>query len=466
MPRPRRRPLLNRLFVVACCALLWGAAVARGDSGIDDPVPVHSSIDDPALRTRKTVLPNGLTVLTLDDHTTPVVSFQMWVGVGSRDESRYTGLAHLFEHMMFKGSTNIAPEEHARLVQARGGRLNAFTSRDFTVYFEDVPSESLPLVIELEAERVSNLDISQQTLDSEREVVLEERRMRTEDSPDGQAIEALLGLTFKAHPYRWPVIGWRSDVEQATVEAARRFFDHYYVPDNIVVAIVGDFDAEEALAVIRRTFGRLPHAGEIPRNPTLEPEQRGERRVEVHFDVRSPVLAAAWHAPPTGHPDGEALDVASQILSGGRSSRLYRRLVYDEQQALFAQGAYWELRDAGVFYAFAGVRPDARIERVEVETLFFDEIARLRDEPVSAEELEKAKRQLEVGLVNGLATNHALGSRIARDMATFGRIRPLEERLEAIRKVSAHDVQRVARDYLVDDKRSVVHVVAPPEAEG
>jgi zinc protease len=452
----------------AALVLLFAAVAASGVARADDPsagvVDLGSlaNVQDPAERMVKTVLDNGLTVLTLEDHTTPVVSFQMWVQVGSRDEARYTGLAHLFEHMMFKGSQNVGPEEHARLINARGGRLNAFTSRDYTVYFEDVTTETLPLVIELEAERVAHLDISEATLTSEREVVLEERRMRTEDQPDGRAIETLLATTFQAHPYRWPVIGWRSDVENATVEACREFFDAYYVPNNIVLAIAGAFDTEEALATVRRTFGRL-EARTVPRNPTEEPEQEGERRAVVHFDLRSPVLAAAWHAPKTGDPDAEPLDVLSQILSGGRSSRLYRRLVYDEQQALAAQGAYWELSDAGVFYAFATVRPDASIARVE--ELFMAEIDRVKREPVSAAELEKAKRQLEVGLVRGMATSDALASRIGREFSTFGRVRPLAERLGAIQAVTAADVQRVARKYLREEKRTVVYVVAPPAGE-
>jgi zinc protease len=421
------------------------------------------ALEDPADDARVTRFDNGLVVLTLEDHTTPIVSFQMWVKVGSSDESRYTGLAHLFEHMMFKGSERIAPEQHAQLITARGGRLNAFTNRDFTVYFEDVTSESLPLVIDLEHERVAHLDISQETLDSEREVVLEERRMRTEDSPVGRLYEALLATVWTAHPYRWPVIGWRSDVEKATVEVCREFFDTYYSPNNMVIALVGAFDTESALAQLRRTFGELPPASEIPRNPTEEPTQDGERRSIVYFDLNSPILAAAWHAPPTGDPDGEALDVLSEILSDGRSSRLYRSLIYEEQQALSASGSYWELADAGVFLAHAGVRPDASIDRVEA--LFFAEIERVKREPVSEAELEKAKRQLEVSLVNGLATNHALASRIARDYATFGRIRPLQERLERIQAVTAQDVQRVARSYLVDEQRSVLHVVAPEPAE-
>jgi predicted Zn-dependent peptidase len=422
------------------------------------------ALDDPALRARTHVLENGLRVLTLEDPTTPVVSFQMWVLVGSKDEARVTGLAHLFEHMMFKGSKRIGPEEHARLVQARGGRLNAFTSHDFTVYHSDVPAEALPLVIDLEAERLANLDVSEATLASEREVVLEERRLRTEDQPTGRAFEALFALAFQAHPYRWPVIGWRSDIESATVEECREFFRSYYAPNNVLISIAGDFGADAALDRVRRAFGRIPAAPVIPRNPTREPEQRGERRAVVGFpDLSGPLLAAAWHAPASGHPDAEALDVASEILSGGRSSRLYRRLVYEEAAALAAEGAYWELAASGVFYAFASARPGVPVARVEA--LLMGEIARLREEPVQERELEKAKRQLEVALVNGLETNHALAARIAQETALFGRVRPLAERLAAIQAVGANDVRRVARAYLSDRSRSVVHVVPPSAGE-
>jgi predicted Zn-dependent peptidase len=418
------------------------------------------AIDDIAEGVQKTVLDNGLTALLLEDHSTPVVSFQVWVQVGSRDESFYTGIAHLFEHMMFKGSRNIQPEEHARLVEGRGGNINAFTSRDMTVYFEDVTAESLPLVIDLEAERFAYLDISEHTLKSERQVVLEERRMRVEDSPDGLGIEALTSLTWTAHPYRWPVIGWRSDIEAVTVDACRRFFDTYYAPNNIVIVVVGDFEAAPTLARIKRTFGRLKPAETIPRNPTREPAQRGERRATVFFDVHSPLVVAAWHAPAAGHEDAAPLDVASEILSAGRSGRLYRRLVYDTQVAQYAQGQYWELQDAGLFYAIAGVRPGASIDAVEHQ--LFEEIDRIGKSGVSDQEVSKAKRQLEVALVSGLGTAHAVASRIGNDVVTFGRIRSLDERLAAIEAVTPDDVRRVARKYFVDDKRNVVRVVSPP----
>jgi zinc protease len=451
---PLRR-LLAPYLVPLVLVLLQQLVAVRAEAGVE--------IDDPAERVERTVLANGLTVLTLEDRVTPVVSFQMWTHAGSSDESRFTGIAHLFEHMMFKGSENVGPEEHARLIESRGGRINAFTSRDVTVYHEDVTSESLPLVIDLEAERLANLDIGQRTLDSERQVVLEERRLRSEDSPHGRAFEALAALTWQAHSYRWPVIGWRSDVEQVSVDACREFFSSYYVPSNVVLAIVGDFDTRATLQHIKRAFGRLEGRRDIPRNLTREPEQRGERRATIHFDLRSPVLAAAWHAPAAGHADAPALDAASQILSAGRSSRLYRSLVYEQQLALFAEGAYWELEEAGLFYAFVGVRPDADID--QAEQLFYSEIERVARDSVSPGELEKAKRQLEVSLVNGLATAHALASRIGRDTVTFGRIRPLRERLDAIAAVTREDVQRVVRSYLVPERRSVVHVIPRPVPE-
>lgn len=444
--------VLLALAVLAPCAAADGSASGEG---------VARAIEDPAARMRKTVLDNGLTVLTLEDHGTPVVSFQAWVKVGSVDETRFTGLAHLFEHMMFKGSKNLAEERHARLIEARGGRVNAFTSRDVTVYFEDVTSDTLPLVIELEAERFAHLDITEATLIDEREVVIEERRLRTEDNPNGRAFEALAALVWRSNTYRRPVIGWREDLEQLTVAACREFFDTFYAANNVVLSIVGDFDSEQTLAHVREAFGSLRRADEIPRVPFRKPAQRGERREVVEFEVQSPILLAAWHAPATGHADGEALDVASQILSAGRSSRLYRALVHEAEIALYADGGYWELQNAGLFFASAAARPGSSIEKVE--ELFMLEIKRIREEGVTAEEVAKAKRQLEVDLVNGLATAQALASRIARETLSFGRVRSLQERLDANQAVTAADVQRVMQTYLRPDQLSVVHVVSPPE---
>jgi zinc protease len=450
-------------LATACLAMV-GVFVA---SGIFAPAPAVAadapSLKDPAEGLFETKLPNGLRVVLLEDHRTPVVAVQIWVDAGSADESFHTGIAHLFEHMMFKGSANIDEEVHAQLINERGGRINAYTSRDVTVYHEDVTSESLPLVIDLEAERFLNLDISQSTLDSEREVVLEERRLRTEDSPDGRGFEALAALVWQAHPYRWPTIGWRSDVEQVTVEACQAFFDTYYAANNLTVVIVGDFQTEPTLAHINRAFGRLPTAESIPRNPTTVVEQKGARRAEVFFEAKIPLLFAGWHTPPSGHADAEALDIASQVLSGGRSSRLYRSLVYEKEKALYAYGSYWEFSDAGMFYASAGARPDASLD--EVEQLFMEEIDRVAREGVTQEEVDRAKRQMEVGLINRFSTNHALASRIGREIVGFGRVRSLSERVEAIRAVTPEDVQRVVKKYLRPEASSVIRVISPPEPE-
>ena len=434
-------------------AFAWGALAA-------DAAP----FEDPAAHTRVTTLDNGLTILTLEDHTTPVVSFQIWVRVGSGDEARFTGLAHLFEHMMFRGSAHLGKEQHSRLIEERGGEINAYTTRDETVYFTDITPEHLPLVVALEAERLTNLDVSEASLADERQVVIEERRFRTEDNPEGRLFEALMALTFQAHPYRVPTIGWKSDLEKMSVAECRHFFEEYYAADNLVVSVAGDFETEPLLALLERKLGGLRRAAHIERNPTEEPEQTGERRAVVHFEVAGPIVAMAWHAPATGHPDAPALDVASEVLSSGRTSRLYRALVYDRPIALGAAGGYWELARAGLFFAWAQVRPGASAD--EAETLLHGEIQRLAREPVSEAELAKAKRALEVGLIVGQGSSNALASRIAREWIAFGRVRPLDERLAAIRAVSAADVKRVAESWLEPTGRSVVQLLPPPEPEG
>ena len=402
---------------------------------------------------------NGLTVLTLEDHTTPVVSLQIWARVGSGDEARFTGLAHLFEHMMFRGSTNLGKEEHSRLIEERGGQINAYTTRDETVYFTDITPEHLPLVIALEAERLANLDVSEASLDDERQVVIEERRWRTENSPEGRMFEALMALTFQAHPYRVPTIGWQSDLEKVSVAECRAFFDEYYAANNLVIAVAGDFETEELLALLRKQLGSLRRAEHIERNPTEEPEQTGERRAVVHFEVAGPIVAMAWHAPGTGHADADALDVASEILSSGRTSRLYRALVYDQPVALGAAGGYWELARAGMFFAYAQVRPGASAD--QAETLLAGEIERLGKEPVTRGRAREGQARARGRADRRAGQQQRVGLAHRAEWVAFGRIRPLDERLAAIRAVTAADVQRVARSWLVPTGRSVVQVLPP-----
>jgi predicted Zn-dependent peptidase len=418
--------------------------------------------DDPALRTRVTKLANGLSVLTLEDHATPAVSLQVWVKVGSGDESRFTGIAHLFEHMMFLGSKNLAalgPEAYTKLVEERGGRINAYTSRDVTVYYEDVAPEHLPLMIALEGERFANLEVTEEALRAERQVVMEERRLRTDDDPEGIAFEALMALTYQAHPYRVPTVGWQSDLEKVSAADCQAFWNTYYAANNLVIAIAGAFDTEQTLALVQRHFGGLRSAAAIPRNPQEEPEQDGERRAVAHFPVQAPIVLAGFPAPATGHPDSDALDVAANVLANGRNSRFYRALVFDAPLALEPQAFYWELQRAGIFIAGATLRPGT--PPAAAEQAIFGEIAKLAAEPPSAAELRRAKRALEVAWIRGQGSAHALASRVAQDYVAYGRIETLDEKLAGIARVTPADVQRVVAQYLAPNKRSVVQVFPP-----
>ncbi|HEY8122789.1 MAG TPA: pitrilysin family protein [Myxococcota bacterium] len=446
------------VFAGLACAL---SASAASDAAGAKP------IDDPALRTQIATLANGLTLLTLEDHATPTVSLQVWVRVGSGDESRFTGIAHLFEHMMFLSSKNLGklgPEAYARIVEARGGRINAYTSRDVTVYFEDVAPEHLPLMIALEGERFANLEVNEEALTAERQVVMEERRLRNENDPDGLAFEALMGLTYQAHPYRVPTVGWQSDLEKVTAADCQAFWDTYYAANNLVVSIAGDFDGAEARALVDKHFGSLRSAASIPRNPQEEPDQDGERRAVEHAPVRAPIVIAGFPAPATGHVDADALDVAAGVLGSGRTSRLYRAMVFDAPLALAPQAFYWELQRAGIFVAGATLRPGVDVPRAEA--VIFSEIARLAQTPPNAEELKRAKRGLEVAWISGQGTAHALASRIAQDYVAYGRIETLEEKLAAIERVTPEDVQRVVRQYLAPNKRSIVQVFPRVREEG
>ncbi len=447
------------MLVLSVLALGGAAHAASPDAG--------ASPDDPALRTKITKLANGLTVLTLEDHATPAVSLQVWVRVGSGDESRFTGIAHLFEHMNFLSSKNLAPlgpEAYTRLVEERGGRINAYTSRDVTVYFEDVAPEHLPLMIALEGERFANLEVTEEALKAERQVVMEERRMRTDNDPDGIAFETALALTYQAHPYRIPTVGWQSDLEKVTAADCQAFWDTYYAANNLVIAIAGDFETEPTLALVEKHFGGLRTAASIPRNPQEEPEQDGERRAIAHFPVQAPILLAAYPAPGTLSPDTDALDVAAGVLAGGRTSRLHRALVDEQRLALEPQAFFWELQRAGVFMAGATLVPGADV--AAAEKVVFAEIARLAADGPSEPELRRAQRALEVQWIRGQGSAHALASRVAQDYVAYGRIESLEEKLSAIRRVTAADVKRVVAQFLAPNKRNVVQVFPPVAQEG
>jgi zinc protease len=334
------------------------------------PWPAVSGATDvrpPKLTYERIELANGLTVLLHQDRSTPIAHVQLWYHVGSKDERPgRTGFAHLFEHMMFKGSKNVEPEQHTSIVSSVGGRANAYTTEDATVYWQTVPSQYLPLVLWMEADRMATLRIDEGTFANEREVVKEERRMRIENQPYGRLNEILFQQAFTVHPYRHPVIGSMQDLEAATIEDVRDFYRTYYVPSNLTIVIAGDFEIPQAKELVERYLARVPPAAKpVPRDIPKEPIPTKEKRVTVTEPWPLPAVVVAHHITYDGHPDGYPLHIVSKVLSDGQSSRIYRKLVYETGLALTAFGGGNIIEHPNLFFTVAIVNPGQSPEAVE-----------------------------------------------------------------------------------------------------
>jgi len=406
-------------------------------------------------------LDNGLRVLLLEDHRSPIVSFQVWYRVGSRDEHRgATGIAHFLEHLMFKGTPARGPKQFARLVEENGGQDNAFTSQDVTSYFVDIAADKIDLVIELEADRMQNLLLDPKEINAEREVVIEERRTRTEDDPSGFLGEEVGSIAFKAHPYGSPIIGWMEDIKRITPAEIRAFYKTYYVPNNAIVVAVGDFRAPAVLEKIQKTFGRIPRAKTPPPVLAIEPMQNGERRVIVKKEAELPVVYMAWHVPNHRANDAPALEVLSTILSGGRASRLYRDLVYQRQLALEAGGDYsYFALDPNLFWFWATPMPGQTSETLEAELA--KHMERLKTEPVTDEELARAKNQIESAFVFQEDSVHRRAALLARFELIGGYVQK-DSFMTKIRAVTAADLTRVAGAWFAPERKSVGVLLPKP----
>ena len=406
-------------------------------------------------------LDNGLRVLLLEDHRSPIVSFQVWYRVGSRDEHRgATGIAHFLEHLMFKGTPARGPKQFARLVEENGGQDNAFTSQDVTSYFVDIAADKIDLVIELEADRMQNLLLDPKEINAEREVVIEERRTRTEDDPSGFLGEEVGSIAFKAHPYGSPIIGWMEDIKRITPAEIRAFYKTYYVPNNAIVVAVGDFRAPAVLEKIQKTFGRIPRAKTPPPVLAIEPTQNGERRVIVKKEAELPVVYMAWHVPNHRANDAPALEVLSTILSGGRASRLYRDLVYQRQLALEAGGDYsYFALDPNLFWFWATPMPGQTAETLEAELA--KHMERLKTEPVTDEELARAKNQIESAFVFQEDSVHRRAALLARFELIGGYVQK-DSFMTKIRAVTAADLTRVAGAWFAPERKSVGVLLPKP----
>src|SRR5205809_6029496 len=359
-------------------------------------------------------LDNGLRVLLLEDHRSPIVSLQLWYRVGSRNEARgATGIAHFLEHLMFKGTPTTGPRSFARIVEQNGGQDNAFTSQDVTSYYVNIAADRVALVVDLEADRMQNLLLDPKEIESERQDVIEERRTRTEDDPGGFLGEEVSSIAFKSHPYGAPIIGFMEDIKRITPEEIRAFYKTYYMPSNAILVAVGDFKAHEVLAKIRAKFGKIPRRATPPPVPAVEPPQNGERRVVVAKQAQLPIVYVGYHVPNQTSADAFPLEMLSTILSEGRASRLYKRLVYERQLALEAGGDYnYFSQDPNLFWFWATPMPGQTAEAMEKALLA--EMETLKKEPVTDEELQRAKNQVEATFVFQEDSVHRRAALLAR----------------------------------------------------
>lgn len=401
---------------------------------------------------------NGLRVRVLPNPAAPIASVYTFFRVGSRNERPgITGISHLFEHMMFNGAKKYGPKQFDRVLESHGGRSNAYTTHDVTVYHEDIAADALEKVFDLEADRMGHLVISDAILASEREVVKEERRLRVDNEPGGMLDEELGTLVWKAHPYRWPVIGWMGDIERITRSDCEIFFRTFYAPNNALLYVVGDFEPSRALERIQRYYERIRRGPPLPAVPDSEPEQRGERRSTLRHPVQAPHLMIGYRAPAARDEDSLVLDVLQYALSVGEASRLVRALVFDKRLAVSLYVDWTWRIDPGAIVFYLELKPDSTPERVE--SALYQELEKVAHRGISARELEKAKNNLKSHLLQGFATNAGKAQALGSYELLLGNWRgglDLGDRYEA---VTAKQVQSACEKYLVPHGRSVATLV-------
>jgi len=413
---------------------------------------------------KETRLANGLRVITLEDHSAPVIAVAVTYNVGSRNEKQgRTGFAHLFEHMMFQGSENVGKSEHFMLIQNNGGTMNGTTNEDRTNYFEALPANQLELALYLESDRMRSLEVNQTNLDNQRNVVQEERRIGLDNAPYGKSGETQQELMYDNFAYKHDTIGSMADLNAASVEDVRAFFKMYYAPNNAVLTLVGDFKTADALATIKKYFEVIPRQADPPAVDMSEPEQKAERRASVDdLLARLPRVAVAYKTVPGNTPDFYALQVLANALGGGSSSRLNQKLAREKEMVTNIGSNAQETRGVGGFYVTATLRPGVKTD--DVESAVYEEIARLQKEQIADWELQKAKNGARRNFINGLQSSLARANSIGQYAVYYGDPNLINTRLDKVAAVTKDDVQRVANKYLVQTNRTVVITV--PKAGG
>ncbi len=401
---------------------------------------------------------NGMRALLLPDRSAPMVVFKVWYAVGSRDEQPgLTGMAHFLEHMMFRGTRKHAPKEFNRIIASNGGSHNAFTSFDYTAYYERIASDRLELVVELEADRMVNMLLQKPAFDAEKSVVHEERRTRA-DRPTSKFWQQLRAVAYTNHPYKNPIIGWPADIDAITIADMEAFYKRYYSPENAVAVVVGDFEVQEAVALLEKHFGKIPGSPAFRKRPRLfEYAQKSERRVYVHAKAQLPYVAIGYHAPNWSSADAPALVMLNAVLGGGETSRLHQRLVRRDSVALSAATDYTYMSvDPMIFYLYARPAPGKKVE--DAEKALLEEVEKLISHGVDEEEFRRALRNIEANTIFAM-DSHYYRARLLGHAAVAGDWRMLENYLPALRKVTPADVVRVAQKYLGHRNRTTAVLV-------
>jgi zinc protease len=413
-------------------------------------------------------LDNGMEVVVIPDHRAPIVTHMVWYKVGSADEPPgKSGIAHFFEHLMFKGTKNHKAGEFDGTVAEIGGNQNAFTSYDYTAYFETVSPDALGTMMALEADRMRNLTLTDQVVATERDVVLEERRSRIEGDPQSLLSEEVQATLYQNHPYRVPVIGWMHEMEKLNRGDAAVFYDRYYTPNNAVLVVAGDVDVASVRKLAEETYGKVARGPDLePRSRPVEPEQNTSRTVTLTDPrVTIPSFARYWLAPSyrTAEPgEAEALDVLAEILGGGMRSRLYQQLVVKSDLAA-ATGAYYEgvMLDGTSFVLYGSPRDAEGLAKLE--TAIDAEIARIKREGVSADELERAKNRLVRGMIFAQDSPSSLANMYGSALTTGSTVKDVREWPDRIKAVTAAQVQAAAVKFLKSDQSVTAYLLASPE---
>jgi len=411
-------------------------------------------------------LDNGLRVIVQEDHRAPVMVSQVWYRAGSMDEfNGTTGVAHVLEHMMFKGTQTVPPGEFSKRIAAAGGRENAFTSRDHTAYFQQMQKDRLALSMQLEADRMTNLVISDALFAKEIQVVMEERRLRTDDQPQSVVYERLMAAAYQAHPYRRPIIGWMDDLSNMTGQDARDWYARWYAPNNATLVVAGDVEAGEVIELAKRHFGALPARALPPRKPQDEPAQLGEKRIVVKAPAQLPYLLMAWHAPTLKDWEQDtapyALQVLAGVLSGNDSARLQKSLVKTRQIAVNASAGYDAIaRGPGMFMVDATPAPGKSV--AALEKAIREEVRRIQRDGIDEAELARVKAQVIAADVYQRDSLFYQAMQLGEYVTAGLPPEALARRADKLRAVTAQEVQAAARQWLQDDRLSVAELDPQP----